>query len=333
MSKQNGYDFNKLSNILSNKSYAYDFLFINKGYKRYGEGARFFYLNKKRNKEKNIENKNNNINERDNDAILNKNKDIPKIIIEDNRNSIKLNKNKEGEKSEIKTKINFEKKEMNINEMKQKLLKSRLGFYNAGGSCYMASIIQILIHLEKFLNEFLENKYEYTKPLSNLFFNFIKEIADSKENAIEIKRFANEYNKINNKFDGEKGNNPMTFFNEFIKKLGKENNGKIMDLFTGKKYLKFIGMPELDYEEDFIFYLISLDEKTRYIKNGLNQEKEFEDDEDMKLIEEIKIKPEILVINLEIENIEYDVERELMIDDILYELKAINRYNNFHSTA
>ena len=107
MSKQNGYDFNKLSNILSNKSYAYDFLFINKGYKRYGEGARFFYLNKKRNKEKNIENKNNNINERDNDAILNKNKDIPKIIIEDNRNSIKLNKNKEGEKSEIKTKINL----------------------------------------------------------------------------------------------------------------------------------------------------------------------------------------------------------------------------------
>ena len=222
MSKQHEYDLNKLSNMISNNSYTYDFLFINKGYKRYGEGAWFFYLNKKRNKEKNIENKNKNINERDNDAILNKNKDIQKIINEDNR---KLNKNKEGEKTEIKTKTNLEKKEMDINEIKQKLLKSQLGFYNAGGSCYMASIIQILIHLDKFLNEFLKNKYEYTKPLSYLFFNFIKEIADSKVNAIEIKRFAKEYNQINYKFDGKKGNNPMTFFNEFIKKLAGNLSG------------------------------------------------------------------------------------------------------------
>ena len=222
---------------------------------------------------------------------------------------------------------------MDINEMKLKLLKSQLGFYNAGGSCYMASIIQILIHLEIFLNEFLKIKYEYQKPLSYLFLNFIKEIANSKVNAIEIKRFAKEYNQINSKFDGKKGNNPMTFFNEFIKKLGEENNGKIVNLFAGKKYIKFIGMPELDYKEDFIFYLISLDENTRYIMDAIYQEKEFEDDENMKLSEEIIIKPEILVINLEIKNIEYDIEQELIIDDIQYELKAINRYSNFHSTA
>lgn len=61
----------------------------------------------------------------------------------------------------------------------------------------------------------------------------------------------------------------MTFFNEFIKKLGEENNGNILNLFTGKKNIKFIGMPELDYEEDFIFYLITLDEKTRYIMDAL----------------------------------------------------------------
>jgi hypothetical protein len=92
-------------------------------------------------------------------------------------------------------------------------------------------------------------------------------------------------------------------------------------------------MPELDYKEDFIFYLISLDENTRYIMDAIYQEKEFEDDENMKLSEEIIIKPEILVINLEIKNIEYDIEQELIIDDIQYELKAINRYSNFHSTA
>jgi hypothetical protein len=58
-----------------------------------------------------------------------------------------------------------------------------------------------------------------------------------------------------------------------------------VNLFAGKKYIKFIGMPELDYEEDFIFYLISLDEKTRFIMDAIYQEKEFEDDEDMKLKE------------------------------------------------
>ena len=125
----------------------------------------------------------------------------------------------------------------------------------------------------------------------------------------------------------------MTFFNEFIKKLGEENNGKIVNLFTGKKYIKFIGMPELDYEEDFIFYLITLDEKTRYIMDALCQEKEFENDENMKLREEIKIKPEILVINLKIENIEYNFETLIYIDNFKYQLNAINRYNNLHSTA
>ena len=33
---------------------------------------------------------------------------------------------------------------------KDKIIKSKIGLNNAGESCYMASIIQILIHLEKF---------------------------------------------------------------------------------------------------------------------------------------------------------------------------------------
>lgn len=42
--------------------------------------------------------------------------------------------------------------------MKKILLKSKIGLYNAGGSCYMSSIIQILIHSKQFLNEFLISK-------------------------------------------------------------------------------------------------------------------------------------------------------------------------------
>ena len=206
----------------------------------------------------------------------NYNESLTKGTEKKNENKTKKIKEERGKSLLTNYKVKMDKKEMDMNQMKEKLLKSQIGFYNAGGSCYMASIIQILIHLDKFLNEFLKNK---------------------------------------------------------LKKLGEENNGKIVNLFAGKKYIKFIGMPELDYKEDFIFYLISLDENTRYIMDAIYQEKEFEDDENMKLSEEIIIKPEILVINLEIKNIEYDIEQELIIDDIQYELKAINRYSNFHSTA
>ena len=197
----------------------------------------------------------------------------------------------------------------------------------------MASIIQVLIHLEKFLNVFLKVKYDNKKPLSCLFYNFIKKIANSKVNAIEIRQFAEEYNKINYKFNGEEGNNPMTFFNEFIAILGNENNENILNLFMGKKQIKFIGVPELDYQEDFIFHLIALDENIKYLQDALYNEKEIEDNENIKLKEEIIIKPEILVINIEIDDIDYNFEVNIMIDNNKYLLKAINRYNNFHSTV
>jgi hypothetical protein len=41
---------------------------------------------------------------------------------------------------------------------------------------------------------------------------------------LEFKFFSSEYNKINNKFRGDKGNNPMIFFTEFIKKLNDKTN-------------------------------------------------------------------------------------------------------------
>ena len=231
---------------------------------------------------------------------------------------------------------NYKKQEEEIylNEIKDRLLKSEIGLYNAGGSCYMASIIQILIHSEKFLDKFLTPlSYQNQKGLSYLLFIFIKYIAYSKENAIEIKQFSENYNKINNKFNGKKGNNPMVFFNEFIKRLDEENNGGILNLYMGKKDIKFEGMSELDYEEDFIFYLLTLDKNKKKIIDAYYDVKEFEDDENIKLVETIKVTPEILIINLNVENIEYNFEEYIYIEEIEYKLKAINRYTNFHSVA
>ena len=240
-----------------------------------------------------------------------------------------------------KEKINNEKK-CNLNkyflseETKNKLLESKIGLINAGGSCYMASIIQILIHSRLFLEQFYNNKKNDNNYLSEQFLNFIQNIARSVDsnNSIQIKDFANKYNKLNNKFRGDKGNNPMTFFTDFIKKLSEETNENILKLFMGKRYIKFEGMSDLNYEENFIFYLIVLNKKITTIQEALYEKKEFEDNKNLKLIEEIIVKPEILIINLEFDDdIEYNFEESIIIDRIKYNLKAINRYTNCHSTA
>ena len=224
------------------------------------------------------------------------------------------------------------------NTIIKNLLESKIGLINAGGSCYMASIIQILIHSRLFLEQFYNNKANNEKYLSEQFLKFIENIARSvySNNSIEIKDFAYKYNTINNKFRGDKGNNPMTFFTDFIKKLSEETNENILKLFMGKRYIKFEGMSDLNYEENFIFYLIVLNKKIPSIQEALyEKKKEFEDNKNLKLIEEIKVYPEIFIINLEFDDHiqQYSIENWINVDNINYELKAINRYNHFHSTA
>ena len=213
-----------------------------------------------------------------------------------------------------------------------KLYESQIGFYNAGGSCYMASIIQILIHLRSFIEKFINQKYQ-KNTLSKLLHDFLVQIINSNK-PIEISNFSKAYHKINHKFSGDKGNNPMTFFTEFIKQLEEENKNKgLLDLFTGKNLIKFEGLDEADYDEVFIFFMITLDKDNTNIVKAINKEKEMEDDKNVKIIEKIVLKPEIFIINLEVDGIDYSFEEEIFIDEIKYELKGINEYNDFHSTV
>ena len=236
-----------------------------------------------------------------------------------------------------------------INERfkKDKIIKSKIGFNNAGESCYMASIIQILIHLEKFLDS-LEKNYTKNK-LYPEFCKFLKKLDVKKPQTynnygyIEIQDIANIYHSINHKFKGTEGNNPMTFFNEFISDLNKN----ILSLFEGKKEVKLIRNNEnkkpIDTtEENFIFYLITLDNNNEDIKyyfgNNLNSPKEFENEKDEQIIEQITKFPEILVINLELEIDNYKPEEKIWIqkgekDFVGYNLKAINKYSDAHSIA
>ena len=60
---------------------------------------------------------------------------------------------------------------VNIFLLKKKinLLESKIGLYNAGGSCYMASFIQILIYLLLFLDQFYKS---YNCNTNSLYIKF-----------------------------------------------------------------------------------------------------------------------------------------------------------------
>ena len=124
----------------------------------------------------------------------------------------------------------------------------------------------------------------------------------------------------------------MTFFTEFIKELDSENSD-ILNLFSGKNFIQFQGSDDENYEEDFIFYMVFLDSNYKTIEQAIHSEKEMEDDKNIKISSKIILKPQIFVINLEVEYIEYYFEKTIQVDDTRYELRAINEYNDFHSTV
>ena len=236
---------------------------------------------------------------------------------------------------------------------KELIIKSKIGLNNAGESCYMASIIQILIHLEKFLDAL--NKNNTQNNLYKEFFKFLNKIEKKKcsitshyqisYNYIEIKQIANIYHSINHKFKGTEGNNPMTFFNEFISDLNKN----ILSLFKGEKKIELIKNENNtksieENKENFIFYLVTLDKNnndlTTYFLKNLNEEKEFENEKEEKIKESITLFPEILVINLELEIKDYKPEKKIYLPKNEtesnyqeYKLKAINKYSDVHSIA
>ena len=243
--------------------------------------------------------------------------------------------------------LSSKKEEFNINA----IIKSTIGLNNAGESCYMASIIQILIHLEKFLDS-LKKYYTKQNKLYTEFYKFLKKLEQGNCETetvykvyykyIEIIEIAKVYNSINHKFKGTEGNNPMIFFKEFINDLNKN----ILSLFEGEKEIQFIENEENKEKttENFIFYLVTLDKNNQtlgdYFLNNLYKEKEIENEKDEKIIEKITKFPEILVINLELEISNYKPENNIVIsknekddDFMIYELKAINKYSEAHSIA
>ena len=279
-----------------------------------------------------------------NKIIFKKRKEIELEIIkklDSNNENIKANKEikkKEGKKNNKRqsSKFTIESIDSKIINLKKKLMQSKIGLENPKATCYLASIIQTFMHTELFLNIFLKNKND--KGISYILYNLFLKISEiPSKKTIPIKDFAESLNKIDNRYNLNEGNNPILFITHLLEHLDKENENKVTPLFKGKKQIIFEKNKEMNDKEDFLIYLIQINEKSDIssinklliIETIVDMEEDFDI-----MIEKIIEAPLILIINIdELDNRGIKIEHEITVCDFKYMLYAINSYDNMHSTV
>ena len=266
---------------------------------------------------------------------------IKKKKLDSNNENIQANeeiKKKEGKKNNKRPSSKFiiESIDSKIINLKNKLMQSKIGLENPKATCYLASIIQTFMHTESFLNIFLKNKND--KGISYILYNLFLKISEiTNKKTIPIKDFAESLNKIDNRYNLKEVNNPILFITHLLEHLDKENKNKVTPLFKGKKQIIFEKNTEMNDKEEFLIYLIQINEKSDIssinklltIKTIIDMEYDFDI-----MIEKIIEAPPILIINIdELDNRGIKIEHEITVCDFKYMLYAINSYNNFHSTV
>ena len=330
-------------------------IFKNKNYKKYNKtyvlklkiykdkGKIFFYLIFENNR-KDIKAEYVSIIPINNKIKFEKRKEMELEIIkklDSNNENIQSNeeiKKKEGKKNNQRPSSKFTIKSIDskIINLKNKLMQSKIGLENPKATCYLASIIQTFMHTESFLNIFLKNKND--KGISYILYNLFLKISEiTSKKTIPIKDFAESLNKIDNRYNLKEVNNPILFITHLLEHLDKENKNKVTPLFKGKKQIIFEKNKEMNDKEDFLIYLIQINEKSDI--SSINKLLTIETKIDMEydfdiMIEKIIEAPTILIINIdELDNRGIKIEHEITVCDFKYMLYAINSYNNFHSTV
>ncbi len=223
----------------------------------------------------------------------------------------------------------------NQQELKKKLLESRVGLENPSSTIYMASILQAFIHSDIFLQKFFDN-YNKNGKVTQILYNLFMKISLAKVNSsIPLEEFANSLNKIDKKYNPKKGNNPILFITDFLEYLDQENKNSIKPLFSGVKETKFKKYKEYNQIQDFLIYLISIDENKNVncFNELLTNKTKIDYENEIDSMEENIIKvPSILIINVDdLDKRGFKIEHRINICKNEFDLYAINSYTDYHS--
>ena len=228
-----------------------------------------------------------------------------------------------------------ENKKKNYESLKKKLLESKIGLQNQGSTCYMASILQLLIHTKEFLTIFFQNYNENNKFSKILFDLFQKIFQNNKEKSISFQEFSNSLNQIDPRYSSNKGNNPILFFTHFIEHLNKENNNLINPLFKGIKQIVCRTFPEINEIEEFLIYTIQINPQSQVnnFSDLLVSKSCYQHNNKNHLIEEKIIESSsILIINIDnVDERGFTIEYKIKVCNHEYQLYAINLYTDAHS--
>ena len=123
-------------------------------------------------------------------------------------------------------------------EIKQQINNENLiGINNIGNSCYINSIIQVLIHTPIFINEFLNNKEEIKKMPITTSYNFLQiydniiKAKDYKNKEVDISSFIYFFSLKHPQFKPNEQQDAIEFFRVISEDINTELNK------ANKKYI------------------------------------------------------------------------------------------------
>ena len=220
-------------------------------------------------------------------------------------------------------------------DLKKKLLESKVGLENPSSTCNMASLLQAFIHSDIFLQKFFDN-YNSIGKFSQILYNLFIKISMAKENSsIPLKDFAYSLNQIDKKYNPQRGNNPILFITDLLEHLDQENKNSIKSVFLGVKSIKLKKYRDYDSDEEFLIYLISIDEnkKSNSFYELLKNKTLIEIGNEIDSMEESIIKvSSILIINIDnLVQRGIKFEHRINICNKEFDLYAINSYTDYHS--
>ena len=126
----------------------------------------------------------------------------------------------------VKNNINYDIKLVSETEI-NKIINSKIGIENIGNSCFANAIIQILIHLSVFLNEFINSfKIEETDEvsISRQFFCIIKDMLLYNNEYINISKFLYVFGYKHLTYSGYVQHDALEFLRYFLEDISLEMN-------------------------------------------------------------------------------------------------------------